>query len=168
MPIGSLLAHLLLTAVNVADIRIHIGNLFAVQLDSEMKYTVGRWVMRTHINEHRIGVDVTIPLNRIFMLTEGDNLRFFRIVIAAKRVALPGFRKEDPPHIRVFFVFDPYEIVRLTLVPLGRPIDERPGFAYGVVAWQRHDDGQFTGPIVVTRQVIDRLVTALILLGGYT
>ncbi len=96
MSIGSLLAHLLLAAVDVADVGLHVRDLLAVELDVQcMTPCVEGWcgpMLRCIVCGPHGG------LEQALVFAEGRSAAV-RIVVQPERVTLPRLRQEDAAQV---------------------------------------------------------------------
>ncbi len=161
------LGHLLLTAVEVADVRLHVDHLLAVEDRLQMEDAVGRRVVRSDVEEHRVRLGVTVVvLERVRVLRERGDLRAIPVVVHRQRVALPRLWKEDPAEVGVVVVLDPDQVVRLPLVPVRRAEHRFARLRDRTVLVRGDDDADLLGRVVELLQVVDRFVSVLVLLSG--
>ncbi|ODR80418.1 hypothetical protein BG842_11115 [Haladaptatus sp. W1] len=169
VPVFSRLRHLLLAAVEVADVGANVQHLLAVEDGFDVEDAVGRRVVRPDVEKHRVGVvRVLVVFYRVSVGLQRDDLRTVLVVVEGKRVALPRLRKENPAQVGVPLVLDTHEVVGLTLVPLRGSVDGFRGLAHGRVGRRGDDDTHLLGWVGVLFQVIDALEAVLVLLGRQT
>ena len=167
--VGPLLAHLLLAAVDVADVWVDGRHLLAVEAEFEMHHPVGGGVVGADVEEHRslpfLGdLIVEAPV----LLAERNDLRLVLVVVQRQRVALPRLREQNPPEVGMVVVRDPDEVVGLPLVPVCGPKHPGGRGRLRLPTGDRNDDARLPCGVVVVPQVVDRLVAIRILLGGDT
>ena len=83
-------------------------------------------------------------------------------------MALPGLRKENSSEVRMIVVLDPEEVVCLPFVPVSGPELRLRALDNWLVTSCWNNDADLVGRIGVLFEVVDRLVTVLVLLPGDT
>ena len=132
--VSHLLADLLHTTVNVAQVRVDLADAFTLQRHTEVKHTVGRGVLRTDVHHIIVLVpDAVFHLLHAAVLAEavlrGEVAQWFvrhaerivllRRVVLAEGEAHPVLAHEQAAHIGVVREDDAVEVIHFTLVSVG-------------------------------------------------
>ena len=129
--IGHVLANLLHATVNVTEYGINLANHFTFECHTEVKYTVGRRVLRTNIHYVVIGLEdgmfhlfyLAVSLKHIFVrhvakrfVGHTKRIVLFRFVILTEGITHPVFTHEEAAHVGMACKDNAIEVIHLTLV----------------------------------------------------
>ena len=132
--VSHLLADLLHTTVNVAQVRVNLANAFTLQRHTEVKHTVGRGVLRTDVHHIIVLVpDAVFHLLHAAVLAEAvlrgevaqrfvrhaERIVLLRRVVLAEGEAHPVLAHEQAAHIGVVREDDAVEVIHFTFVSVG-------------------------------------------------